>query len=195
MVLLIGIARAWAIAFVGILHIGQLGDDGGALRADAIAATLAARMRKAAPEEQAEIVGRAARRSGTELLVVEQGGQILVDESYGAPSKAEVQRLVQAGNGETRTALGRVRFAARALDPPRQTTFVLSFVSAPSPPAGYVELVNAVSALTLLLLGVAVAVAHAFAKQVRDDVDFVRDRIVDMARPDAAPTGQQIPIR
>lgn len=195
MVLLIGIATALAIALVGIRQLGRLGDDASALRADAIAATIAARMRLAAPEEQSEIVGRAARRSGTEILVVDQGGQIVVDESFGAPSKAEVQRLVAAGSGETRTALGRVRFSARALDPPRQNTSVLAFVSAPNPPPGYVRLVNAVTALTVLLLSVAVGVAHAFAKQVNDDVDFVRERIVDMARPDAAPTGQQIPIR
>ena len=195
MVLLIGIATALAIAFIGIKQLGRLTDDAAALRADAIAATLASRMRVATAEERVEIAFRAARGRGFELLVVEPSGQILVDESYVAPTKTEVQRLVRAGSGETRTALGRVRFSARALDPPQEMISVLAFVAAPNPPPGTARLVNAVAALTVILLGVAVSVAHAFTKQVRDDVDFVRDRIVDMARPDAAPTGQQIPIR
>ncbi len=195
LVLLIGLATAVAIAILGIRQLGRLSDDAAALRADALAGTLAEKMRSATVEERSEIVGRAARRSGTELLVVVQGGQILVDESFGAPTKSEVQRMLQAGSGETRTALGRVRFAARALNPPLDAISVLAFVSAPDPPPGYVQLVNGVTALTVLLLGVAVAVAHAFSRQLRDDVDYVRDRIVDMARPDTAPTGRMIPIR
>ncbi|MRG92720.1 HAMP domain-containing sensor histidine kinase [Polyangium spumosum] len=195
LVLVIGIATAFAIALLGITQLRRISDDASSLRAAAIAGTLAARMRVATVEERPEIVGRAARRSGTELLLVEQGGQILVDESFGPPNKAEVQRLLAAGSGETRTALGRVRFAARPLDPPLDGITVLAFVSAPSPPPGYVPLVNAVAALTVLLLGVAVSVAVAFTKQLRDDVDYVRERIVDMARPDAAPTGEPIPLR
>lgn len=195
MVLLIGIATAFAIALIGIRQLARLTDDAAALRANAIVATLAVRLHGMSVEDQAEIAARAVRGSGMELLVVEQGGQILVDESYGAPSKAEIQRLLQAGGGETRMALGRVRFAVRALDPPQQMISVVAFVAAPSPPPGSVRLVNAVVALTVILVGVAIGVAHAFTKQVHNDVDFVRDRIVDMARPDAAPTGQQIPIR
>jgi len=195
LVLFIGFATALAIALLGVAQLGRIGDDAASLRAAALGATLAARMRVATAEERAEIVGRAARRSGTELLLVEQSGQILVDESFGPPSKAEVQRLLSAGSGETRTALGRVRFSARPLDPPLEGLSIVAFVSAPSPPPGYMPLVNAVTALTVLLLGVAVAVALAFTKQLRDDVDYVRERIVDMARPDAAPTGELIPIR
>lgn len=195
MVLLIGIATAVTIAIIGIRQLGRLTDDAATLRADAIATTLASRMRGLTVEEQAEVVVRAVRGRGMEALVVQQNGQILVDESYSPPSKTEVLRLLQAGGGETRTALGRVRFSVRTLDPPLEMISVLAFVAAPNPPPGSVRLVNAVAALTVVLLGVAVGVAHAFTKQVRDDVDFVRDRIVDMARPDAAPTGQQIPIR
>jgi signal transduction histidine kinase len=88
-----------------------------------------------------------------------------------------------------------VRFAVRALDPPLDQIIVLAFVSAPNPPPGYMSLFNAVTALTVLLLGVAVAVAVAFTKQLRDDVDYVRERIEVMASPDAAPSGAPIPIR
>jgi len=195
MVLLIGIATAFAIALIGIRQLARLTDDAASLRANAVVTTLVARMRGTTLEDQVEILGRAKRGNSTEFLLVDQGGQILVDESYGAPNRADVQRFLQAGSGETRMSLGRVRYSVRPLDPPQQNISVIAFVAAPSPPPGSVRLVNAVAALTVILLGVAVGVAHAFTKQVRDDVDFVRDRIVDMARPDAAPTGQQIPIR
>jgi signal transduction histidine kinase len=195
LVLLIGLATAVAIALLGITQVERITDDASSLRAQALAATLAARMRASPAEERPEIVGRAARRSGTELLLVDQSGQILVDESFGAPTKTEVARLLTAGTGETRTALGRVRYAARPLDPPLDGIAVIAFVAAPRPAPGAMPLVNAVAALTALLLGVAFAVALAFTKQIRGDVDYVRARIVDMARPDAAPIGEPIPVR
>jgi signal transduction histidine kinase len=194
-VLIIGLATAFAIALMGITQLARVGDDASALRAEALAATLAARLRGVSAEERAEIVGRVARRNGIEILLVDADGQILVDESFGAPSKAEVARLLGEGKGETNTALGRVRFAARPLDPPLDRVAVLAFVAARSPPPGAVPLVNAVAALTALLLGVAIAVALGFTKAIRDDVDYVRERIVDMARPDAAPAGEPIPVR
>ncbi len=195
LVLLIGLATALAIALLGVTQLGRIGDDESRLRADALAATLAAKLRAASVEERGEIVGRAARRGGIEILLVDHAGSILVDETFGPINKPEVQRMLAAGKGETRTALGRVRYAARALDPPVDNITVLAFVSAPSPPPGYVSLLNAVTALTVLLLGVAIAVAITFTKQLRDDVDFVRVRIEDMARPDAAPSGEPIPVR
>ncbi|HVY49881.1 MAG TPA: HAMP domain-containing sensor histidine kinase, partial [Minicystis sp.] len=76
-----------------------------------------------------------------------------------------------------------------------QPASIITFVAAPSPPPGSIALVNAVAALTVLLLGIAVAVAVAFTKDARDDVDYVRRRIVDMARPDADPAGEPVPIR
>jgi signal transduction histidine kinase len=88
-----------------------------------------------------------------------------------------------------------VRFAARAVGTPWQSFSVIVFVSAPSPPAGSTALEYSVAALTALLLGIAVAVSLAYAKAARDDVDYVRRRIVDMARPDADPAGEPVPIR
>jgi signal transduction histidine kinase len=72
---------------------------------------------------------------------------------------------------------------------------VVTFVAAPSPPPGSSALVTGVAALTALLLGIAVAVSLAYTKAARDDVDYVRRRIVDMARPDGSPAGEPIPIR
>jgi len=194
-VVVVGITTALVIAVLGISQLQATGDDASTLRADALSATLAARLGATATEDRAELLGRAARRSAAEILLVDRDGQILVNESFEKPSRDDVQRLLTAGDGETRTALGRVRFAARLLAEPRGSLAVVTFVAAPSPPNGSIALVNGVAALTAVLLGIALTVSLAYTKAARDDVEFVRRRIVDMARPDANPAGEPIPIR
>jgi signal transduction histidine kinase len=194
-VVVVGITTAVMIAFLGISQLQQTSDAAMNLRAQVISATLAARLRVAAVEDRSELLSRAARKSGAEILLVDQDGQILTNESYGVPSREEVLRLLTAGTGEERTALGRARFAARTLAPPRANLSVITFIAARSPPPGSIALVNAVAALTSLLLGIAVSVAFSYTKAVRDDVDYVRQRIVDMARPHADPAGEPVPIR
>ena len=194
-VVVVGIATAVAIALLGIAQVERVSDEAAAVRAEVLAAALAARMRSTALEDRSEVLGRAARRSATEILLVHQDGRTLVNESFGAPPAEEVVRMLVAGTGETQTATGRVRFAARPLSPPLEHLSVITFVGAPSPPPGSIALVNAVAALTALLVGVAVAVTLAFMKAVRDDVDFVGRRIVDMASVDADPAGEPIPVR
>ena len=71
---------------------------------------------------------------------------------------------------------GRIRF-----------TFVIAALS--------LGLFNAVAALTALLLGIAIAVTFSYAKDAQEDVDYVRQRIVAMARPHADPAGEPVPIR
>jgi signal transduction histidine kinase len=187
-VIAVGIATAVAIALLGINQLGKTSDQAAGLRAEVLAATLAARLRATPLEERSEVVGRAARRSASEILLVEQSGQVLVNETFGSPGKDDIVRMLVAGEGETSTALGRARFAARPLNPPLSHLSVVTFVAAPSPPPGSIALVNAVAALTALLLGVAVAVALSFTKAARDDVDFVRERITEMARGQAHAT-------
>ena len=184
-VLVVGLATAVAIALLGINQLGRTSDQVAGRRAEVLAATLAARLRATSLEERSEVLGRAARRSASEILLVEQGGQVLVNETFGSPAQGDVIRLLVAGEGETTTALGRVRFAVRPLAPPLSHLSVVTFVSAPSPPPGSIALVNAVATLTVLLLGVAVAVALSFTKATRDDVDYVRERITEMARGQA----------
>jgi len=181
-VVVVGIATAVAIALLGIGQLGKTSDQAAGLRADVLAATLAARLRVTPQEEWPDLVGRAARRSAAEILVVEQSGPVLVNESFGTPPREDIVRMLGAREGETTTALGRVRFAARQLHPPLSHRSVIAFVAAPRPPPGTIALVNAVAALTVLLLGVAVAVALSFTKAAREDVDYVRERITDMAR-------------
>ncbi len=194
-VVLVGLTTALVIAVLGISQLQATGDDAATLRADALSAALAARLGVTAAEDRAELLGRAARRSAAEILLVDRDGQIVVNESFEKPSREDVQRLLLAADGETRTALGRVRFAARALSPPRGALSVVTFVAAPSPPPGSIALVNGVVALTALLLGIAVTVSLSYTKAARDDVDYVRRRIVDMARPEGSPAGEPIPIR
>ncbi|MFT3774673.1 MAG: HAMP domain-containing sensor histidine kinase [Minicystis sp.] len=194
-VVLVGISTALVIAVLGISQLQATADDAARLRADALSATLAARLHAAAAEERSELLGRAARRSAAELLLVDRDGQIVINESFQKLSRDDILKLLAAKGGLTRSALGRVQFASRALEPPRNSLSVIAFVHAPSPPPGSIAMVNGVAALTLLLLGIAVAVSLAYAKAARDDVDYVRRRIVDMAHPDADPAGEPVPIR
>jgi signal transduction histidine kinase len=194
-VVVVGITTALVIAVLGISQLQATGDDAARLRADVLSATLAARLGASSAEDGGELLGRAARRSAAEILLVDREGQILVNESFEKPTREDVVRLLGAADGETRTALGRVRFAARPLTGPRAALSVITFVAAPSPPPGSIGLVNGVAALTALLLGIAVSVALAYTRAARDDVDYVRRRIVDMARPDADPAGEPVPIR
>ncbi len=201
----IAILSAFAIALTGVAQLATTSDTVAAERATVLATTLAARLRATPSEGRNEVVDRAARRSAAELLLVDQRGQIIVNESFGSPAPAEVVNMLVLADGETRTAIGRVRFSARPLKPPLSHLSVISFVAAPSPPLGSVPLANAVTALTLLLLGLAIAVTLAFTRTVKQDVDYVRSRIEEMARlPDAAGSFsgaktsslvQKIPIR
>ena len=68
-------------------------------------------------------------------------------------------------------------------------------VPAPSTPTEARGLFRAVAMLTVLLVGAAGFVGYVFAKDVRDDVKYVRYRIAAMAAPDAGPAGAAIPVR
>lgn len=195
LVLAVGIATAVAIAVLGITQLARISDDASSLRAEVTAVALAARIRSTALEDRSELLGRAARRSGSEILLVGQDGRVLVNESFGAPSAEDVTELLVAGRGTTYTKLGRVRYVVQPLAPPLEHLSVIAFTSAPSPPPGSVGVAKAVATLTALLLGVAVTVALAFTRAARDDVDYVRHRIKRMARADADPAGEPIPIR
>ena len=193
-VIVVGITTAVIIALLGISQLQRTSDEAASLRAAALSATIAARLGTTAAGDESEVVGRAARRSAAEILLVQKDGQIVVNESFGAPSREEVTRYLGAGKGETRTALGRVRWAAIQLSSGNGRS-VITFVAAPTPPPGSIGLFNAVAALTGLLLGIAVAVTFSYARAAQEDVDYVRQRIVDMARPLADPAGEPVPIR
>ncbi|AUX47054.1 two component sensor kinase [Sorangium cellulosum] len=181
-VIVVGIATAVAIALIGIGQLAKMSDQAASLRAEVLAATLAARLRGTAETERTEILGQAARRASSEILLVEPSGRVLVNESFGAPAQADIVQMLTKGKGDAQTSHGRFRYSVRPLHPPLSHLSVITFVSAPSPPPDSIALGNAVAALTTLLLGVAVAVALSFTKAARDDVDYLRERITAMAR-------------
>lgn len=194
-VVILGVAVALAVSLVGLSDLRRASEGAASLRAAALAGTLAARLRVTGSEDWAEIVQRVGRRSGADILLLDHDGQVVADASLGAPPQAELVRCLVAGSGGTETKLGRTRFAVRPLGPPLEQLSVVAFVPSPATPPEAAALAKAVAALTALLVGAAGAVAFGFAKDVRDDVDYVQRRVVAMARADANPAGEVIPIR
>jgi len=194
-VLIVGLAAGLALAMSGSARLRAQSDDAAALRSRLLSLTLAERLRSTSEEDRAAVVERAARRSGAELLLVSADGHVIVDGTQGAPPKARILALLVAGEGETTTQLGRCRFFSAALQAPTEYLNLLAFVSAPTAPFATGSLLVWVAALTALLVGAAALVALALARDVHADVTFVRNRIVEMAREGADPTGKPIPVR
>ena len=194
-VVLVGVAVALAITLVGSWKLREASDRAAALRADAVAGALAARLRVTGSEDWAEIVQQVGRRSGIDILLIDQDGRALVEGAVGDFSPEELVGFLIHGHGEAETALGRTRFAARSLGPRLERLSVIAFVPAPATPPEAQGLARATAALTFLLVGVAGIVAFVFAKDVRDDVGYVRRRIAAMATKNPAPAIAKIPIR
>lgn len=194
-VVVVGIAAALVIALVGVSDLRSQSDEASALRTRVLSLTLAERLRATAPEDRSTVVDRAASRSGAEVLLVRQDGSIVTDGSLGPPSTSELVQLLVAGEGETNTELGRTRFAATSLGQPYEHLSVITFVRAPEAPFALGSLVTSVAALATILVGVAALVAFALARDVRSDVDYVRERVVEMASEEADPAGKPVPVR
>jgi len=181
-VAVIGIATAVTIASVAADQLQRTSDEAAALRCKALAATLAARIRSVPVERRAALLQRTSRRTGAAFLLVDQGGNVLVDHTLAGIAYDRVMDLLSRAEGEAEISMGRVRYAASSVSPPMEHLSVMAFVEAPSPAEGTVRLSNAIAVLTLLLLGVAIAVALLFTRTARDDVTYVRQRIAEMAR-------------
>ena len=181
-VAVIGIATAVTIAIVAAGQLQRASDEAAALRCKALAATLAARVRSMPVERRASLLQQAARRTGAAFLLVDQTGNILVDQALAALPYSQVMELLKQAEGLTHLTMGRVRYAASSVSPPMEHLSVMAFVEAPSPAVGTVRLSNAIAVLTLLLLSVAITVALLFTRTARDDVAYVRQRIAEMAR-------------
>jgi signal transduction histidine kinase len=194
-VVVVGVATAGLVGILAIGHLRATSDEAASLRADVLASTLAARLRATAPEERRELARRAARRTGSEILVASHDGQVAVDASFGPPPPSQLVSLLVAGEGLAHTRIGRTAVAARPLGPPFQSLSVLVFVPAPEQPQGARALVRSVAGLTSLLVGVAAVVAFLFGRDLHADVDYVRARIAAMAEPESDPAGAPVPIR
>ena len=195
LVVVVGVAVAAAVAWDGVSRLRAQSDRAAALRSEVLALTLAERLRATALEDRSHVVDRAAQRSGAELLIVEQNGRVVVDGSLGAPPQPRLVDLLVAGEGETTTQLGRTRFHAAPLGPPLEHLSLIAFVRAPERPYATTSLLRSVAALTVMLIGVAALVAFAFARDVVADVEYVRDRIVEMASEAMSPSGKAVPVR
>ncbi len=194
-VLVFGLAAAVSITVIGVQQLRQQSDSAAALRARLLAVTLAERLSEAKEDERPLLIERAAIRSGAELLLANASGKVLADGSLKPPPAPGVVQLLIVGEGETQTPLGRVRFFAAPLPAPNDEISVLTFVSAPKRPIATESLVRVVGLFTAVLLGVAALVAFALARDVHADVAYVRERIVQMARPDSSSIGQTVPVR
>lgn len=193
--MVVGLAVAMAIALVGVSDMRRASDEAASLRADALASTLAARLRVTGSEDRSELVLGAGRGAYADILLIDHHGNIIVDASVGSPSQKALLRCLVTGVGELETALGRTRYAVRPLGPPLESLSVLAMVPAPATPPEAQGLIRAVAILTALLVSAAAFVAIVFASDVRGDVIFVRRRLARMAEPEADPAGAPIPIR
>jgi signal transduction histidine kinase len=114
-VILLGLAVAFAIGIVGVSALAKASDASSEQRADLLASTLAARLAQLPPNERFEAMQHAARKTGAELILVTATGDIALDASLGMASGEAIRRVVRQSAGEATTALGRARFAVRAL--------------------------------------------------------------------------------
>ncbi|HXK17313.1 MAG TPA: sensor histidine kinase, partial [Polyangiaceae bacterium] len=184
LVVVVGVLAAFLMAALGTRELGIQSDAAAALRAKLLAITISERLRATPEEDRTALVERAARRSGAELLLVQQNGDVVVDGTQGVPKQAQVVGLLVDGDGETVTKLGRSRYFAAPVDAAEPLS-VLAFVAAPEVPFAGSSLVVSVALLTTLLVGAAALVALALARDVYSDVTFVQRRIQEMAEESA----------
>lgn len=222
-IVLVGVASAAAITWFGVEQLREQSDRATALQSKTLAMTLGERLRAtphgalpqgpvtSPPEEVAtrmrakpdaafnRVVQRAADRSGAEFLVVDDAGQIVIDQTDELPEPQKHQQnvsvLLKVGSGDSPTEQGRMRFHATRLKSPLDGLWLIAFVPAAETPFATTPLVRSVVAFTLLLVGFAAFVAYYLARSVHSDVSFVRDRILAMTALDSAPAGQPICVR
>ena len=181
MVLVIGIATAVTIALVAVGQLQRSSDEAAAVRSKALAGGLAARLRTLPRDDRAIALALVARRSGAEVLLLDQSGHIVIDQAVVARPKSRILEMLRETEGLDEAESRRARYAVRSLGQPYERMAVLVLVVAPSPAQGTIGLINAVGVLTLLLLGMAITVALVFMRQAGDDVGYVRKRIAAMA--------------
>jgi signal transduction histidine kinase len=101
-------------------------------------------------------------------------------------------RAVADGSGELTTRAGRTAFSVAALPGGEH---VLVFVPVSGASEGAPALVQALLALTTLLIGVAAVVAFGVARDAEHDVLFVSRRVLGMALVRTEPAGEPVPVR
>ncbi|HEY6725082.1 MAG TPA: HAMP domain-containing sensor histidine kinase [Polyangiaceae bacterium] len=194
-VILLGVAVAVVIGAQGVRDVRRQSDEAAELRARLLAQTLAERLRVASDADYGFVVERAAQRSGAECVVIRQDGSVVADAMLAPLPPARLVELIVRGQGEFVTKVGRTRFFAAALGRPRQNLSVVVFVDAPEQPYAVRSLVTSVGAFAVILIVVAALVALALARDVHADVQYVRERILQMAKEGVEASGRLIPVR
>jgi signal transduction histidine kinase len=196
LIVIVGVAVAIAITLVGLGDLRLASDANSSLRAQALATTLAARLRMTGSEDRKEVVLAAARGTYADILLIDHNGEVVADASLRPPSRTELIRCLLGGKGIIEAPLlGRARYAVQPLGPPLEQLSVIAVVPSPITPTEARGLVKAVATLTALLVGAAGMVGYVFAKDVRNDVTYLRQRIAAMAEADADPAGAPVPVR
>jgi signal transduction histidine kinase len=191
----LGLVAAVTFGWMGVAELRTRSDENATLAAHVLGETIAARLRALPSAERAVVLERAARRAGVEFLLVDARGMPIVDATTTTPSRSSILDLLVREQGAATTQSGRVRFVVVPIKGPREMLSLITLVPAPDPPPDVGPLATSLVVLASLLLGVAVLVALALARDVHSDVDFVRRRIEHMSLAEAGPFGWQIPVR
>lgn len=195
LVVVLGIAVAALVGFLGFAALRAHGDAAAAARSEALSSALAARLRATPAPFRASVLEKAAERSGSEVLLVDAQAHVVADASLAPPSPSRIRELLVERSGETQTRLGRTRFHAAPLGAPATHLAVITFVPAQELPFATRSLLGSVTMLTAMLTAAAAFVAYAFARDVNADVTFVRERITEMAAQGKGPSGKAVPVR
>ncbi len=190
-VLVVGLACAFAIGLAGVQHMRDSAHDHASSRARLLADTLAARLSATPSGAREGTVRFAARRTDSEMLVVDANGAILVDGSHGAPSHDEILRTLSAKLGAIRSRSGPAAFATDELGDGSRLVVLVPLPATAETSA----LLTALLALSTLLVGVATIVAFAVARDAEQDIGFVTRRINGMALVRSEPAGEPVPVR
>ena len=194
-VVLVGTLLAIVVTVLGVADLRRTSDQQALEKARIVGGVIAARLQGQPPEEREQVLDKLGTRTGTELMLVDQLGRIVLTTTVGTPPDLSVVSMVARGNGVTDTSTGRSMFAVVELSAPYRDKALVVFVHAPAAPAGSRDLALAVLTLALLLVSIATLVALSLSQNARDDVAFVQVRIAEMGRGDLDPVGQRVPVR
>lgn len=195
---LVGVVSVAVAVFIGLLGLSNLTQRtsvAASQRAAVLVRTIADRVAATSALDRPELIERAARRSGAELLLVRGDGRLVVGTLVEDLTRREILQLLITKHGDLETALGPTRFAVAPLANQVQPILLVAFVPMPDTPAGTGSLLTSIGALAALLTGVAALVAFTLARDVHSDVAYVRRRITAIARAETALRPRPIPVR
>lgn len=188
----LGVLVALGIGALGVRAMRRTAEANARARVELLADTLAARLEPMSADGRAEAVRLAVRRTAAEGVLAEPDGTVLVDATIGGASHVDVGGFIARGTGEAETRLGTAIFAARRV---RNGPFLVLSVRKPPTADTESRFVEALVALTTLLVFAASAVAAAVSRDAGRDIDYVTRRIEGMARVRSEPTGELVPVR